>query len=246
MLGSQERMSGFRRVLITRTVPERRERPGPGGGSDSRGLEVRGTIAVRFLPLTVATFVSAIAVAATRGRRRTRVRERLGQSAAVALTPLSHPRAESTWTALTAGFLACGLASAMTSTVVDNVALTEAARQRAGITAVLVMATKQAGIAVAVAAPGCCLGRCLAPPTIRYGPAGVRVGVASGGLCGWRSPPLFVVGIQNDGLEPFDPAGLVQSVLVDGEPFGKIAKAWKRSRDVDVPLRHLAGFEDPE
>ena len=110
---------------------------------------------VRYLPITIASFV----VAPMAGLALARIQARVLMSAGLALTGLGlllmgGLGVDSDWTALLAGFLVSGIGVGLLNPVIADVALSVVPKERSGMAAGINDTFRQVGIAVGIAAWG--------------------------------------------------------------------------------------------
>jgi EmrB/QacA subfamily drug resistance transporter len=110
---------------------------------------------VRYLPITVASFVAAPLA----GMALARVQARYLMSAGLALTGvglalMAGLHMDSTWTALLAGFVISGIGVGLLNPVIADVALSVVPKERSGMAAGINDTFRQVGIAVGIAAWG--------------------------------------------------------------------------------------------
>jgi EmrB/QacA subfamily drug resistance transporter len=110
---------------------------------------------LRYLPITLASFIAAPIAGALLGRVPARVLMSLGLAGAgVGLLLMSGLDVDSTWTALLPGFLVAGLAVGLLNPVIADVALSVVPKERSGMASGINDTFRQVGIAVGVATWG--------------------------------------------------------------------------------------------
>jgi EmrB/QacA subfamily drug resistance transporter len=110
---------------------------------------------LRYLPITLASFVAAPIAGALLGRIQARVLMALGLTGAgVGLLLMSGLQTDSGWTALLPGFLVAGLGVGLLNPVIADVALSVVSTERSGMASGINDTFRQVGVAVGVAAWG--------------------------------------------------------------------------------------------
>jgi predicted MFS family arabinose efflux permease len=110
---------------------------------------------LRYLPITIASFIAAPIAGALLSRVHARVLMALGLlGTGGGLILMSGLSADSTWTALLPGFIAAGLGVGLLNPVVADVALSVVPKERSGMAAGINDTFRQVGVAVGVAAWG--------------------------------------------------------------------------------------------
>lgn len=110
---------------------------------------------LRYLPITIASFLAAPVAGALLSRVHARVLMALGLlGTGVGLILMTGLNASSSWTALLPGFIAAGLGVGLLNPVVADVALSVVPKERSGMAAGINDTFRQVGVAVGVAAWG--------------------------------------------------------------------------------------------
>src|SRR5262249_41819217 len=110
---------------------------------------------LRYLPITIASFIAAPIAGALLSRVHARGLMALGLlRPGGGLILMSGLSADSTWTALLPGFIAAGLGVGLLNPVVADVALSVVPKERSGMAAGINDTFRQVGVAVGVAAWG--------------------------------------------------------------------------------------------
>jgi EmrB/QacA subfamily drug resistance transporter len=110
---------------------------------------------LRYLPITIASFVAAPVAGALLSRVHARVLMALGLlGTGVGLTLMSGLDASSGWTALLPGFIIAGLGVGLLNPVIADVALSVVPKERSGMASGINDTFRQVGVAVGVAAWG--------------------------------------------------------------------------------------------
>jgi EmrB/QacA subfamily drug resistance transporter len=110
---------------------------------------------LRYLPITIASFLAAPVAGALLSRIQARVLMALGLlGTGVGLILMTGLNASSTWTALLPGFILAGLGVGLLNPVIADVALSVVPKERSGMAAGINDTFRQVGVAVGVAAWG--------------------------------------------------------------------------------------------
>jgi EmrB/QacA subfamily drug resistance transporter len=183
---------------------------------------------LRYLPITLATFIVAPVAGSLLGRVQARVLMAAGLlGAGVGLILMSGLSAGSGWTALLPGFLVTGIGVGLLNPVVADVALSVVPTQRSGMASGINDTFRQVGVAVGVAAWGAIfLGRAsdkvaavaAGTPVAGTGRARQLVEAASGGQLGTaiRSLPHGVRGLATSATREGFLLGLNEILLIGG------------------------------
>jgi EmrB/QacA subfamily drug resistance transporter len=110
---------------------------------------------LRYLPITIGSFIAAPVAGALLSRVHARVLMALGLlGTGVGLMLMSGLNADSSWTALLPGFVAAGLGVGLLNPVIADVALSVVPKERSGMASGINDTFRQVGVAVGVAAWG--------------------------------------------------------------------------------------------